>query len=329
MIVENQAMKIKSFIVGGLAALSLGLFAAACNENPTDNPPTTGGLNGVDSLYATSLSASSVGLRWRGLDTGAVTYSISYQLQSGGTPTTVTSSTTSTTISGLQTGQVYTFSVSSVRSGSTSSAATINWAAAPRGASTVKMYEFASANPSGLSLTMSGAPVAVSMKATVPGLAQITMFIYGSGSVPDSVIVGPAYAFPEYGASANFDPNKVDSSTYISASAYAVPSLSEWYLNTSLNNLIQSLSNTSAYKFTPSVYGNSQGFVVRYGNTASNYHYARIVIVKGSNGSIVQGTSPNRYIEAEVSLQNSSTAPYAKSGISYNYPVTVHAQRMR
>ena len=321
-------MKIKSFLAGGLAALSLALFAAACNENPTDNPPNTTGLNGVDSLYATSLSATSVGLKWRNLDTGAVTYSISYQLQSGGTPNTVTSSVPSVTVSGLQTGQVYTFSVSTVKGSSTSSAATINWASAPRGASTVKMYEFLSSNPSGLSLTESGAPVAVSMKSTSAGLAQITMFIYGSGSVPDSVIVGPAYAFPEYGASANFNPSKVDSSTYISGSAYAVPSLSEWYLNTSLDKMIQAGSNVNAYKFTPSVYGNSQGFVVRYG-AAGNYHYARIVIMKGSNGSIVQGSGSNRYIEAEVSLQSGSTVPYAKSGISQTYPVSVRAQRMR
>lgn len=319
-------MNIKSLIISGVAAL--GLFAAACNENPTDNPPNTSGLNGVDSLYATSLGSGSVGLRWRGLDTGAVTYSISYQLATGGTANTVTSSTTSTTINGLQDGAAYTFSVSSVKGTSTSSAATINWASAPRGASTVKLYEFASPNPSGLSLTMPGAPVAVSMKSSVTGLAQITMFIYGSGSVPDSVIVGPAYAFPEYGASANFDPSKVDSSTYISGSAYAVPSLSEWYLNTALNNMIQAGSNVNAYKFTPSVYGNSQGFVVRYGNTANDYHYARIVIVKGSNGSIVQGSGSSRYIELEVSRQINN-APYAKSGISYNYPVSVHAQRMR
>lgn len=327
-------MNVKSLFLSGAIALSLGLIAIGCNENPIDDTPGTGtgNLSGADSLQVSSMSATSVGLKWRNRDTGAVTYMVSWKTTSGTMDSSsTTASTNATTVSNLQAGREYTFSVVSMRGTSRATAATINWAGATRaaGSTSLRMYEFASTSPSGLSLSASGGPTNVSLKAANPGLAQLAMFIYPrtSNSV-DSLIIGPAYAFTEYGASANFNPAKIDSSTYISGSAYAVASLDAWYMNMSLDKMIQAGSNVNAYKFVPSVLGNSQGFVVRFG-AAGSYRYARIVLQKGTNGSIVQGSYPDRYVQMEISLQTTPGLPYAKGSIGQVPPVSVRAQRMR
>jgi hypothetical protein len=52
--------------------------------------------------------------------------------------------------------------------------------------------------------------------------------------------------------------------------------------------------------------------VVRYKYPGENeYHYAKILI-KYVNGSFLQGTSPNRYVEFEISYQKVAGVPYAK-----------------
>lgn len=327
-------MNIKNLILGGAFALSLGFMAVGCNEN-VDNPidPGTGNLNGVTGLEVTSLSATSVGLKWVGGDTATSTASVNYMVKWTTTSGTVDSASqtvasTSVNIGNLLAGREYTFTVTTMRGTDRSSSAkspSINWAGATRtsGSTTLRMYESSSSSPSGLSLSAAGGPANFSVRTGTEGFVQLAMYV----GTDNTVIVGPLYGIPEYNSSSSFDAAKVDSSTYISASTFVVPSLDAWYMNMSLDKMISAGSNGSAYEIPAASQGNAQGFVVRFG-AAGNYRYARVLLKKGSTG-ILQGTSPNRYVETEISLQSSPNLPYAKGSVGQLPPVGVYAKRLK
>ena len=105
--VENQTMKIANLLLSGLLVAAMGFMATGCNENdPGTGPGDTNGPGAPRNIQATSLSSSSVGLKWEAPngvgDTGTITYRVTW------TPSTGTSggnvdvpSGTSTTISNL------------------------------------------------------------------------------------------------------------------------------------------------------------------------------------------------------------------------------------
>ena len=56
----------------------------------------------------------------------------------------------------------------------------------------------------------------------------------------------------------------------------------------------------------------------------TDYNYAK-VLVKYNNGSFLQGTSPNRYVEFEISYQKVTGVPYAKvPAISQDVKINVN-----
>jgi hypothetical protein len=100
-----------------------------------------------------------------------------------------------------------------------------------------------------------------------------------------------------------------------------VQSLSSWYLAKPLNELIAADGNIRAFTLTGTQAQSSTGFgfVVRHG-ASGNYHYARVVVLGGSGG-ILKGTSPNRYVDMEISYQDTPNLPFAKPvGAMYNPP---------
>jgi hypothetical protein len=246
-------------------------------------------------------------LMWRATtDTGAISYRVSWKATATGVTDSGSQSASGTNaiISGLTSSRAYDFTVQTVRGSSVSTGTKVTWAPADRYvSSTIRMYEKASSNGSGLVLDPAkGGPKNVSVAVSNTDIVQLAMIVNAAG---DSVVVGPAFAFPEYKNVDKFDPN-----VYISRLSYAVSGLNGWFPTQSLDNYINTTQgNLSAFTL-PANQSSSQGFIVRTG-TAGAYHYARIV-VKSVGGRLLQGSGSDRYVEMEVSYQAGANLPYAK-----------------
>lgn len=311
----------KLFLSSAIVAL-MGFVAIGCNENPSE--PTTGSVSG---LAASSHSATEVGLTWNAVS-GATSYSVSWAPTSGAGSSGSVSAPANTSVAGpLTPGIEYTFSVAAVTASGTGTATTLRWAGAVRsddagtptgGTSKIRLYEANSTNPSAVNLSVSGQPLLVSLNPNTTGQAgkaQLGMFIAPrTGGTPTNIIIGPVYAIPEYKLSAQLDPDRIDTSVYISGTTYQIASLDTWYLSAPLSTMIDPVSNVKAYEFASPTVTSNQGFVVRTGTSAANYHYARVMI-KNLSGSIISGTFPNRYVELEISYQSGINLPYAKPGM--------------
>lgn len=310
-------MKVKNFLLGGLVVAMMGFIATGCNENPTDPIDSTAPTAPSD-LQATSLSDTEVGLKWKAsTDTGVITYKVSWREK--GTTTDagtadVTGGAVSKTVQGLTAGKVYVFDVQSVRDSKTSSKVSVEWAGAKRSGRTVaiRMYEKASSNPSGLMLNGSSGAEAVSVatsSSTPP--SSVHLVVYADPAKPNQVEIGPGKAFTEY---ANVD--KFNQNVFVSDSSWPALTMDSWYPSGSLAARIPSDGDIRAFTFPASqVDGTGQGFYVRLG-TVGNYNYAR-VFVRNVGGRLLQGTSPNRYIEVEVSYQTAPNVEFAKPAGGY------------
>jgi hypothetical protein len=321
--VTEKHMSVRKLIQSSLLVVLMGFIAIGCNENPSDPGPG----NGVTGLSASSLSATSVGLSWNAF-TGATSYDVSWAPSSGaGASGSVSATTTSATATQLTQNIEYTFTVTPRTATGLGAASTLRWAPASRfetpsnpvsGTTAIRLYEANSTNPSALNLSTNGQVLLTTLNPNAPapaGKAQIGMFINPrTGGTPTKIIIGPVYAIPEYKLSAGLDINRIDTSVYISGTTYQITSLDTWYLSAPLNTMIDAVSNVKAYEFTSAAISSNQGFVVRTGTSASNYHYARVMI-KSIGGQIISGAYPNRYIELEISYQNGVNLPYAKPGM--------------
>lgn len=318
-------MNLRNLFLSAAAVALVGLAASGCNENPTE--PTVGTPT---NLEATSLTSSSVAVRWTAV-AGATSYKMAWAPTTGaGVSGDVTVTGNMANATGLTVGTRYTFTVTATTADGVSPAATIQWAGAARYNASLtnnyKMYEFESPQGSGFRLN-NGGPVNVSLARGRTGIAQLAMYLKptSSGARIDTLIVGPVLAIPEYKVSANLDLTRVDPNVYISKFSYAAVSLDSWYLDESLDTYINTVDgNVNAFVLTGAQVQNNQGmgFIVRLGapGTGAQHNYARIVI-KGGAGGIVQGTYPNRYVEMDVSYQDTPNLPFAKRAGARPNPV--------
>jgi hypothetical protein len=331
-------MKLKSFLIGGLLLASFGIMAVGCNDNPTDNTPT--GVAAPTGLKATSLSETSVKLAWVVPNaTGISGYMVSWKATNGNASDTGSNTATATaatganqeyTVSGLTAGQEYTFYVRTMVGTDLSSAVSVNWAGAARytdgGARTLRMYEKAS-NTYGSGLLLDpnlGGPRMAFAKNEAGNVQLIWVYAPANGASGsyDTLIIGCPPAFPEYAQSADFYAN-----TYISDPSFYGTSLDDIYPGASLDQLINTSSNANVFKFRVNeTSGVGDGFYVRIG-TAGNYHYAR-VFIRNYGGSLVQGSSPDRYLTLDVSYQNTANLPYAKPAGHGISPIGYHSGPM-
>lgn len=312
-------MKFTKFFMTLALAVFVGFGVTACNEDDGIVDPGTD-VKAPTALQAVSLSTTSVGLKWEASATAGATYSVKW-LADGTTDTmTQAATTTSYIATGLTAGKKYTFWVYAVSGTDRSTPATIEWAGARRyttdqaAGGQIRIYEKASVgNPSGLILK--GGARAVSVATGQPNLGDVALAFDVISSTQFDF--GAAYALTQF---ANAD--KFDSTTYISTDSWLVPSLDQFYLNKSLETYINSTNgNISAFTFNNTVAANTGvAFVVRHGNGA-NRHYARVFVKADAQGNLVRGTAPNRYIEVEISYQETATIPYAKRA-----PLTVYRQ---
>lgn len=319
-------MKLKSFLIG--SALLATLVVGGCNENdtPTDPIPDPVAPKAVTNLLAVSLSETSVGLRWNSpVDTALTGYEVSWKSTDGvdSGSVSVAPATDTTENATVAKEKTYTFTVKTKRGTTLSTGVSVVWAGAQRfsndaatPATTIRLYEKASSNGSGLTLDPGlGGPRNMSV-ATPSATVQLGFIVDANGKV----VIGAAYSFPEF---KNVD--KFDSNTYVSTQSWVANSLNDWFITQSLDKYIPADGNLRAFTFDATVTGTTgQGFVARTGATG-NYHYARI-FVNNVGGKLLQGTAPNRYVELTISYQNMPGVPFAKRGAES--PVGVYSRRM-
>ena len=310
-------MELRNFLKSSAAVALLALAVVGCNENPGDpTDPDPVNPTPATNMQATSLAPDEVGIKWNAsADTGITGYRVSWNSfpvgDSGSTD--VAANINAVDISNLHksaTTEFYTFYVRTLRGTAVSTPISIQWAGAARQvndvsvATTLRMYEKASSNGSGLTIDPALGGPRNRKTANPDGTIQLAMVVTTVNGV-DSVIVGPAFSFPEYKNVDNFDAN-----VHVSSSSYLANSLDEWYLNKPLDTYIRATDgNLSAFYF-PTSAAQGRGFIVRTG-TSANYHYAR-VFVKSVGGKILQGTAPNRYVEVEMSYQTRPGVAFAK-----------------
>lgn len=299
-------------------ALLLALFAVVmvgCNTNEDPvNPGTT--PNPPTALMATSVNATTVGLKWTAPSNPAATsYEVTATPTNGGASVVKTFTTTSGSVDGLVANTEYTFTVKSLNGTSKSTTgAVIKWAGAARYTTNITLYETASGNGSGMTF-----PNTAGLRIAQGGQWDLCLDTrdntsttpptpsFDIGSPTKSSYTDNASKFP------NGDQARV---TLLGKTWSGVSSLDDVYESVDLSlagTLGEALINFNAANTS----GSPFAFVVK---TASG-NFAK-VLVKASNGKLLQGTSPNRYVDLEVSYQSGANLPYALKNILPGTPGT-------
>jgi len=306
-------MKFQKRILASLVLAST-VFFVSCEENSILDPGTGGTPMAPTNVRVSTRSETAIAVRWSKAsgDTVAVTgYDVIATPATGGAAVTVTATDTITTVSGLTSGTVYTFTVKA-KSGSNMSSASngVMWAPAKRTTVSGKMYVSASSLGSGLNLSTGG-----NLTITQGGQWDLCLddkdgrILVGSPGV--SGYVNNSFQFPN-GQDARIV--RLRNMTTRAASLNDIwesSSLGNAGDETSFKEQLFDLSATSLDKST------GIGFVAAVfsgANTTTPVNYAK-VLVKAVGGSFVQGTGDGRYVEVEVSYQTSQNTPYAISKI--------------
>ncbi len=287
-------------------ALLLALFAVVmvgCNTNEDPvNPGTT--PNPPTALMATSVNETTVGLKWTApTNPSATSYEVTATPTNGGTSVVKEFTTTSGSVNGLVANTEYTFTVKSLNgTAKSTTGAVIKWAGAARYTTNITLYETASSNGSGLQF-----PNTSGLRIAQGGQWDICLDTRDSGGEPSFDIGSPTKS--SYTDNAGKFPNGDQARvTLIGKTWSGVASLDNVYESVDLSQaagLSEALINFNAANTA----GAPFAFVVK---TASG-NFAK-VLVKASNGKLLQGTSPNRYVDLEVSYQSGANLPYALKG---------------
>ncbi|MDB5035757.1 MAG: Fibronectin type domain protein [Chlorobi bacterium] len=300
-----------------LAILSLGIVIAGCSVNDLDSPTSNPGGTS-EGIEASSISETSVRLRWKGATESGVIYGLHWEgINARSDSGTVFQADTTVLVSGLRPGEAYGFSASNYRDGTIltlipGSTRTVIWATARHyitEASTnpIRLYETGSNVGSGLVIdTIRGGPRNVDLRLSSDA-DRVQLALYTVREDTSTFKIGPAYAFSSYRTQ-----YAVDSTIFISRATEPVPGLNAWYSFSPIDRLIDPDGNQKAYTL-PTLQPDSmgQGFYVRTGR-AGSYHYARVFIVN-LNGVLLQGNPPNRFVELEISYQPTPNLPYARA----------------
>lgn len=291
-------------------ALLLALFAVVmvgCNTNEDPvNPGTT--PNPPTALMATSVNATTVGLKWTAPSNPAATsYEVTATPTNGGASVVKTFTTTSGSVDGLVANTEYTFTVKSLNGTSKSTTgAVIKWAGAARYTTNITLYETASGNGSGMTF-----PNTAGLRIAQGG--QWDICLDTRGGVYD---IGSPAMMSYTDSTGKFPNGDRPRATLIGK---------QWVNTASLDNIYESVDLSQADALSESritftsadAAGAPFAFVVK---TVSG-NFAK-VLVKASNGKLLQGTSPNRYVDLEVSYQSGANLPYALKNILPGTPGT-------
>lgn len=309
-------MKFKNFLMGGMIAALAAFFVVGCNENPDDPGDGNGDdVAAVTNLGAVSLSSTSVGLAWDASTTTGATYKVEWMDGS----TSVGSkdvSTTSTTIDALTAGKAYVFTVTAVDADDNESdAVSVTWAPAARytddknAGGILRIYaRSVSGKGSGIVVQNDGAYNALTAATQSDQALGMIHLIADVGS--NSIRIGAPESFTDFAAVAKFRKDVQISDNYYTLSPAI--GLDGWYNDAPLTTLFTT-NNKGNFTIADQQTGNAgAAFVARWGATGSE-RYARVFILPGSNGKLVQtDTNGDPFIEIQISYQSTAGVPYAK-----------------
>lgn len=288
-------------------------------DSDYDYPRDTSGREVVKDFQFVSLSSSSVGLRWRAATSPEVTgYQVKWRAIDNRDDTgSVVVNGLSATINELSL-VPYNFYVYSIIDGKIYDSRYVVgvWAPAERlttdgGASpSIRIYEPDSEYGSGLIVDPNREGLR-RVRIEPEAGAQFALTIDNSVS-PTQGIFGAAWCNPENQLEGRSDPE-----VYLFETFYSASSLDGWYVaaETDLHSLLY-FATQRCQQLPLSLIGSSggpqgMGFFVRLGDRDSaGRHFVRILIRPGTNGKLLQGVAPNRYVEVEVSY-GGGNMPYA------------------
>ena len=307
-------MKFKQFLFAALLAAFAGLTVVGCNENDPNEPdPDT--VAPATNVEAVSLNATDIGLQWTASTTANATYEVTATDPTGTEVGTVTITGTTAVVTGLTDGTTYTFSVVAVVGTDKSDAATVIWSPAVRLTSdakvtgAIRIYSKAVVGKgSGIVIDGTGAYNAsvAGTPANNPDLAKIKL-IADLDLVASTIRIGAPESFTDFTNVANF---RTD--VQISDATSPSTGLDTWYRSASLEGLFAT-GNTGNFDLQDAQTGGSGvAFAVRWGQ-AGSYKYARVYMVPGSNGNLIQmDSNQDEYVEIQISYQSVAGVPYAK-----------------
>ena len=286
-----------------LAGLAVALVLVSCESttDPADpQPPVAPGA--PTELMATSINETTIRIQWAAADTGAAAtgFIVVVEEEGSNNPQELPISNGATrvvNISQLTDGTVYDFTVYALNDTARSTPSpTISWAPAGRFTADIRMYETESSMGSGVQL---------------PNNAGLTI---GEGGSWDLALDtrGETFDIGSPGLSSYTDestppefPNGEPARATLIGKVWTdVTSLDDIFESADLSQetLEEKLLNFDQANGT----GSQFAFVVR--TTSGNYAK---VLVKATDGKLLQGTTPDRYIDLEVSYQSGANVPYA------------------
>ncbi len=296
--------------IASLSALCvLAFWVSACDKSTTTDPIVTklSPPQPASNLFALSADAQTVRIRWKASSSESDATFQDYRLRvtnaAGQTSDLTVAKKTNPTaadtiyianIAGLTTGSVYSFAVQGRNKDTVSSAVSVSWSPAVRltmaNGSTIKLYESASGFGSGLKI-QGGVP----QNLTVASGSQWDIGIdtrNDANNQPSYDIGSPELL--SYTSITSFRKTLINRTYYV-----GVDSLNQVYDN-------QAIAATVATRisFTAEKKG-----VLFSGKTQDGNFFK--VYVKANNGALLQGTSPNRYVEVEISYQPTANVGYA------------------
>lgn len=265
-------------------------------------------------LMALSLSETSIRIKWTPSPSESNAEFKGYRIiAKSGTqtfnPITTGKGETIVDLLGLDAGKIYDISVMAYTNDTVSSAITISWAGAKRFRG-IRAYETASVNGSGIRLSDG-------MNLTIANGTQWDVCL-------DTRTVGGQdnWAFGPPGASTYTDTNRrfirgaqagqPAKVTVIFSDSTAQGYTPFFIVADSLEAVFESQALGTGKKQVQIMLENLQNqarSIVFYAKTAEG-NFAKILL-KAANGSILQGTAPNRYVEIDYSFQTAANVPYA------------------
>ncbi|MFY7999700.1 MAG: fibronectin type III domain-containing protein [Candidatus Kapaibacteriota bacterium] len=285
-------MKLLRLFAASVAVLAVFVIIAC--DTPGTGPGTTVTVpTPADSLKATSISATTVRLKWNASTATSLTgYRVTILNTASGAVIGTTNASTATTfdVNGLTAGTVYLFRVQARNNDTVSAAREIRWSPAVRVTTmqggAIRIYETASGFGSGLRVQGG-----MALNLSVARGNEWDLGINTRNA--DTLIIG--------------SPNFLQ---YSSITSPRVTRLGDMSYNNidSLNQVFDTqvqMGAASVYNVPRAV---NRGFVFAFQTVEGNFAK---VFVKASNGAILQGTAPNRYIEVEISYQPVANVPYA------------------
>jgi hypothetical protein len=293
-------------------AIVIGVTFAACDEDG-DNPITTDPEVAAPTNLMAASDNGAVYLSWTAsLDESADNFG-SYDIsilnmstnQTLPTPITVAKGISSVRIDGLTNGVRYTFTVRSVTTLGNESTdfAMIEWSPAVRQAqdamgNLIKVYATTSSSfNSAIDLYNAAGLAEVIAQSGTEFADRGDLYVFASSASSTLSLKSPAEAN-----------NKGLETQFSNATPVDVDDLDDQLASEPPAGSTYILKEITLNNGTVTAGHVYWGRLVR----GSDYFYFRLLIKKGSNGSLVQGTGNDRYVEMHVSFQNAPNNPFAK-----------------